>query len=183
MASGPVVANVENEVESLYRDYTSLVASIGTDFSGMTALNRSYHKHLLVAAASNLESQVKKLVPAIFLDQGTHALSVFVEKAVMARGYHGLFDWNNESAAPFFANFGDACRANFKAELKADDTLSREHKAFMRLGNQRNLVVHNDYATYAIDWTPDDVIENYRLACAFVARIRSLVLWDAERAS
>lgn len=173
VASGPV--------EALYEDYKGLVADLSTSSpSGLAALNRSYHKHLLVAAASSLEDRVKRLLPEMFRRHGREELATFVDKQVVARGYHTLFDWKNESARGFFTSFGEVCGKHFKKALADDDNLKRQHAAFMRLGNFRNQVVHNDYATYPIETTPEEVINQYRDALIFVARLESLTLGIIE---
>jgi hypothetical protein len=163
-------------VNTMFEDYQGLVRDLrGMSPSGLSALNRSYHKHLLVAAASDLESRVKELVPEIFLRHGRDELSAFVAKNVLSRGYSTLFSWNDETAQPFFAGFGEACGKGFKARLKTDDALKTEHDAFMRLGNLRNRVVHNNYAMYSIELTPAEVIELYHQAVQFTHRFEDLI--------
>lgn len=182
MNAEPDALAFDEAVKGIYDDYVELVRilEVGSSPAGLVAINRSYHKHLLVAAASSLESRVKKLVPEIFKSRGSTALGTFVAKAVMARNYHTLFDWKAENAFGFFSSFGDECGKNFKSLVKAEDSLKRQHEAFMRLGNLRNLVVHNDYAAYSVDLTPAEVIELYRNACAFVDRIETLALFETE---
>ncbi|MBD8518782.1 hypothetical protein IFU11_17705 [Plantibacter sp. CFBP 8804] len=159
----------------LHEDYEALVADLSSSPSGLTALNRSFHKHLLVAAASSLEERVKRITIDLFRDHGSIELSKFVEVNVMVRSYHSLFAWKEEKAAPFFASFGEQCISGFKEKLSSDDDMKNEHDAFMRLGNLRNQVVHNDYATFPISLTPDDVISLYKMALAFTERIEDLV--------
>jgi hypothetical protein len=58
----------QGAINTMFEDYEGLVRDLrGKSPSGLSALNRSYHKHLLVAAASDLENKVKELVPEIFL--------------------------------------------------------------------------------------------------------------------
>lgn len=164
-------------VESLFEDYQGLVSDLSTQSpSGLAALNRSYHKVLLVAAASSLEDRVKLITESIFQRHGRDELGHFVSSRVLVRGYHGLFDWKAEKAQPYFASFGDDCGKDFKATLQSDDNLRSEHDSFMKLGNLRNLVVHNDYANYSINITPDEVMTSYRKAILFTARFEGLIL-------
>lgn len=165
-------------VETLYGDYVALVSDLSSSPSGLSALNRSYHKHLLVAAASSLEDRVKELVPEIFKRHGTDRLAAFVAKQVMARGYHTLFSWKGEKAQGFFSSFGESSGAAFKQSLRSDSELKDQHAAFMTLGNLRNTVVHNDYASALIELTPKEIIDRYRLALQFVDRIESFVTID-----
>lgn len=164
-------AAAEGTVASLYEDYLGLVDALAQESpSGLAALNRSYHKHLLMAAASSLENRVKSLLPDIFVRLGRPELGAFVERQVTSRGYHTLFDWRTGRAQGFFASFGQACGAAFRADLKSDSRLLAEHDAFMRLGQLRNEVVHNDYASRTIDLTPLEVMELYAVASGFPER-------------
>ncbi|UVJ38026.1 HEPN domain-containing protein [Arthrobacter sp. CJ23] len=167
---------MNDAVDLLYQDYVELVSDLSTSPSGLSSLNRSYHKHLLVAAASSLEDRVKALVPEIFGRHGTDRLAAFVAKQVMARGYHTLFDWRGGTAQGFFTSFGEVCGQTFKAALKADDVLKAQHGAFMQLGDLRNQVVHNDYASALIELTPAEIIARYKLSLEFVDRIEHFVL-------
>ena len=166
----------DGAVETLYGDYNALVSDLSASPSGLTALNRSYHKHLLVAAASSLEDKVKSLIPEIFARHGTDRLAAFVAKQVMARGYHTLFDWPNGKAQGFFTSFGEACGAAFKEALRSEAELKEQHDAFMTLGQLRNQVVHNDYASALIELTPSEIMDRYGLALQFVDRIESFVI-------
>lgn len=163
-------------VAGLYSDYLDLETELTSAPSGLAALNRSYHKHLLLAAASSLEDQVKRLVERIFTTTGNDRLGYFVSRRVMARQYHTLFDWDNASAVAFFSSFGDTCARAFKTSLREDASLKEECEAFLRLGQLRNQLVHNDYATALVELTPSEIMEKYELAQTFVSRIEPLVV-------
>lgn len=171
-------AGGDGGVQTLYSDYVALNSELSAAPSGLAALNRSFHKHLLLAAASNLEDRVKRRVAEIFELHGTDRLAAFVSKRVMARGYHGLFEWNSGKAQGFFTSFGEACGQAFKTELRANSDLRENHDAFMRLGQLRNLLVHNDYASATIELTPEEIMGMYQNALHFVDRIEDFVLAD-----
>lgn len=162
-------------VEGLYADYVALVEEVAESPSGLSAVNRTYNKHLVVAAASSLEDFVKESVPDIFVRRGNDRIGAFVTKQVFARGYHTLFDWKAGTAQPFFTSFGTECASAFKIALRADDDLKAEHDAFMLLGHLRNEIVHNDFASKSIDQTPVEVIGKYRLGLLFVGRFENLI--------
>jgi hypothetical protein len=171
-----VIDAPDNAVESLYFDYEELVHEMSeASASGLSALNRSFHKHLLVASASNLEEQVKELVPMLFVNHGRDEMGSFVLKRVLARGYAGLFEWKDQKAQGFFSSFGEDAGKGFKARLRADDEFKANHDAFMRLGHLRNEVVHNDYALYNIELTPYEIVELFRKACGFIGEIENMI--------
>lgn len=175
------VETVAGPVELLYRDYQGLVEDLqGRSPSGLVALNRSYHKVILIAAASSLENQVKAVVESLFRVHGRDELGTFVAKKVLARGYHGLFDWDRERARMFFSNFGPDCAKSFDQKLKSDEEFSTQHSSFMRIGSLRNQLVHQDYATYVLDVTPEEILGLYKTAVLFPRSFESIVLPPIE---
>ncbi|WP_157106460.1 HEPN domain-containing protein [Nocardia arthritidis] len=170
-------------VRSLYEDYRGLVEDLkDRSPSGLAALNRTYHKVILVAAASSLENQVKKVIGSMFCEHGRDELGVFVTKRVMDRGYHQLFDWNAGKAKSFFGSFGPDCSKLFEETLKNDTEFEKQHFSFMRLGRLRNQLVHQDYATYALDETPDELFILYRTAALFPGRFEEIIFATAHGA-
>lgn len=170
-----------SRVESLYEDYLGLVGDLsGSSPSGLAALNRSYHKVLLVAAASSLEAQVKQIVKSFFTTEGRMEFGTFVEKTVMARHYHTLFNWDGGKATGFFTSFGEVSVLRFKMLLAEDDDFKREHDAFMRLGSLRNQLVHQDYASFSLDDTPEELISLYRSAVRFPEKFEEIIFWDSD---
>lgn len=65
-------------VEALYEDYVALLDELAASPSGLAAVNRTYSKHLVVAAASSLEDYVKESVPTIFDRRGNARMGAFV---------------------------------------------------------------------------------------------------------
>lgn len=165
-------------VQSLHDDYKNLCEDLKFSPSGLAALNRSYHKHILLAAASSLEDDVKNLITKVFENHGNNSLSNFVSKRVMARQYHTLFDWKEGKANSFFNSFGDSCGSRFKSDLKEDLILKEQHDAFMQLGQRRNLLVHNNYAIAPVELTPEEIMVKYILAKKFTERIEDYILID-----
>lgn len=162
-------------LKSLFDDYDLLTEELGGNPSGLTALNRSFHKHLLVAAASSLEFSVKELIPKLFGEYGNEPIKNFIDKNIFSRSYHTLFDWKQKSAAGFFKGFGDDCAKAFKDRLKGED-FSNQHQAFMEIGNYRNEIVHKDYAQYSLNLTPREIFEKYELATQFISQMESIVV-------
>ena len=173
----------DGPVESLLADYADLASELQTNPSGLTALNRSFHKHLVIAAASDLEDRVKRLVPQFFADRGSIILSEFVSKRVFSRGYHTLFDWDKSNANGFFGSFGDECRANYKLALQNDDLLKSQQDSFFIIGVERNGLVHNNYANYPLSLTPQEISDHYHRAIAFIERFESLIFGELEEAT
>ncbi|MEU6184776.1 HEPN domain-containing protein [Nocardia sp. NPDC047038] len=176
MITATVDQDATGPVASLYEDYRGLVEDLkDRSPSGLAALNRTYHKVILVAAASSLENQVKKVIGSMFCEHGRDELGMFVKNRVMDRGYHQLFDWNAGKAKSFFSSFGPDCSRLFEEKIKSDIEFENQHFSFMRLGRLRNQLVHQDYATYALDETPDELFVLYRTAALFPGRFEEVI--------
>lgn len=162
----------------LFADYEQLVSQLASDPSSLTALSRTFPKSLLIAAASSLEAKTKALLPELFERHGREELGSFVEKHVVARGFHTLFDWRNKTAASFFVLFGKQSKTRFRELLDGDEEFSAGHAGFMELGSARNETVHGDYAAATMALTPDEIRNYYLKALVFVARIEEVVIID-----
>lgn len=160
----------------LLEDYRGLLSDLAQEPSSLAALNRSYPKCLLLAAASSLEDRVKNLVPAVFERHGNAAMASFVRKRVMDRQYHTLFDWDNQNAKAFFKSFGDDCGNVYRERLDSGTIFRDCHEAFLSLGRERNRLVHNDYANFTIQWTPEEIAAKYKLALEFVDEMESIIV-------
>jgi hypothetical protein len=171
------VAGETSAIESLHEDYDLLLElAIAGGPSALAALNRAFPKHLLLAAASNLEAQVKSSLRECFESHSGAPVASFVDRFVLARGYHALFDWPGGSAKGFFTSFGKSSGESFRAALGTDEDYRQGHDSFMYLGNARNQLVHNDYAVKTIDLTPSEVLCKYNEALYFVDRIGQMVM-------
>jgi len=176
--------NLTGPVESIYEDYCGLVEDLKERSpSGLAALNRTYHKVILVAAASSLENQVKRVVESLFSEHGRDELGVFVAKRVLDRDYYRLFDWNNEKAKSFFSSFGPHCSRLFEETRRNDGEFERQHSSFMRIGRLRNQLVHQNYATFILDVTPEELVILYRSAVLFPGRFGGIIFARAPGAA
>lgn len=175
MASTPPEGS--HAVESLYEDYRNL--STLTQKNGpseLSAVSSIYAKSLLIAAASNLEEQVKGLLLTAFQSHGRPELREFIRKAVVARGYHALFDWEAKNSNKFFGLFGDEAKERLRTTRISDSTFELAESSFLELGRARNQLVHGDFASFYLELTPEEIIQKYRETEAFIQRIEDLAL-------
>lgn len=166
----------DDAVDLVFTEYTELIEAVGTKSpSTLTALNRVYPKHILIAAASSLEEQVKvQILPDLFERYGNSAIREFIATNVLKRGYHSLFDWNANTASKLFSAFGSEAKDRSKEYSRMNSTFSEGQQAFMQLGRLRNELVHNDYASRSVSVTPDDVHDMYLKAREFINLIEEV---------
>lgn len=133
-------------------------------------------KTLLLSCASYFESRITNAISDYTkrVSNADEALSSLVRTKAIERQYHTYFQWRegNRSANPFFAMFGSALKDSAKQELKNAE-LSQASAAFLELGDLRNLLVHENFASYPLEKTADEIYQLYGLALRFVIYIEN----------
>ena len=99
----------------------------------------------------------------------------FVSKKALSRQYHTLFDWKGKNANSFFGLFGEEFKEFAKLKVKDDDNLNVGIKNFLELGHLRNQLAHDNYATFILSLTVEDISEKFISAQSFVLNIEFLV--------
>jgi hypothetical protein len=160
-------------VEGLYNESRSAIDALQGAFlvSEAISVSESARKTLAIAAASAFEKDVTEMLYE-FSDAvtfGNPYCRSLISERIVSRQYHALFQWDGQSAAGFFANFGPEARKFYDAKVRNDATLAQSVRDFLDLGRLRNEIVHRDYITYSFDKTLDDVINQYRSARLFVS--------------
>ena len=160
-------------LSQLYEDSRALSGYLLSqrEVSFRSQFDDSFKKVLLLAAASNLEYQVVNILTS-FVTAASHncePLISFVDKAAIRRRYHTYFDWESRSANKFFNLFGDNVATQIKRDRESDASLDSSVRAFMELGSIRNDLVHNDYASFTLGKTTDEVFELYEASLVFMS--------------
>ncbi|SCL59849.1 hypothetical protein GA0070603_2898 [Micromonospora chersina] len=167
-------------VESLYDEYERIVHHLrdAQEISYLATLERTFPKVLLLASASQAESRICEAIIRYFKEvSGRHSLAVnFVKNKAISRQYHSFFDWDRRNANKFFGLFGEEFKARVVEVVRGDPTLDQAVRDFMELGSLRNQLVHQDYASFTIEKTVSEIVEQHRSAAVFVGKILELLL-------
>lgn len=83
-----------------------------------------------------------------------------------------LNEWNTNT---FWGLFGEDTKSKVREQLNADEHLKATEQAFIELGRQRNLLVHENFAEYDVNTTVGEIYEKYKLACEFVSFIAAVL--------
>jgi hypothetical protein len=144
--------------------YASGEVSLASD------LDNKLKKHLIMAAASYFESEVRELIEnfAQASSNGNAAVVSLIKNKALERQYHTYFDWEKRNANKFFAHFGEPFNGQCRAEVRDKEGLTDAVSAFLELGEMRNKLAHLNFAIFPIDKTSDEVYALYKRACAFV---------------
>jgi len=133
-------------------------------------------KTLLLSVASYFESRITNAISdyAARVSKSDEALISLVRTKAIERQYHTYFQWRegNRSANSFFAMFGSALKDSAKQDLK-DKELSQATAAFLELGDLRNLLVHENFASYPLEKTADEIYRLYGESLRFVIYIEN----------
>lgn len=139
--------------------------SFATEYKGQFA------KILLLACASYFETKIANVVLDTLDTKNCSLTHSFVSKKALSRQYHTLFDWKGKNANSFFGLFGEEFREFMKKKVIADEILNKSIKDFLELGHLRNQLAHDNYATFILSLTVEDINEKFISAQLFVSKI------------
>ena len=162
----------DTPVDRLYQEALAVVGNLEKqlEVSLHVAAADNLRKSLLLAAASHFEHRVTSASAEFVREaaRGSVLVEQFVRNKAIARQYHTWFKWDDNNANQFFGFFGQAFKTAMAERLKARDDLRLSVKAFLELGNERNKLVHQDYASFALEKTMDEIYRLYRDSVLFV---------------
>jgi hypothetical protein len=176
----------ETAVDRLYKEAFSVIKALEekAELSLQVAAADNLRKSLLLAAASHFEHRVSTVVLEFVRERakGSVLVEQFVRNRAIARQYHTWFNWNEGNANQFFGLFGAGFRTLMCERVKERDQLRDSIRAFLELGNERNRLVHEDYASFQMEKTIDEVFILYKTGRLFVEEL-PVVLRECDDAA
>jgi RiboL-PSP-HEPN len=166
-------------VDRLHDEFSAIIALLDaqSEPSLRTSVDDNFRKSLLLAAASYFESRMVLCVMT-FAEEIAGAggmLTEFIRIKGVERQYHTWFNWKDNNAANFFALFGADFKAFMKAKLKRDSQLESAISSFMEIGRDRNRLVHENFASFSLEKTADDIYAAYKNGLRFVEAMPTLL--------
>jgi hypothetical protein len=143
-------------------------------------LERELAKILVLSAASYFESRIVSAVERLADGSGDHRIAAAMRIKVIKRQYHTYFDWDALKLGPFRSLFGDAVGDALQAKAESDDASERAQRAFLIIGQQRNRLIHGNFATYELPHTLTEWMERYEWASTFVSLVEELLSPSAD---
>ena len=164
--------SLQTPVDRLHGEFTQLLTFLDTngEVSLRSVVDGNFRKTLLLAAASYFERRLTNgIVDYVAETTSTdHVVRWLVERKAVERQYHTWFDWNKRNANQFFKLFGRAFGDHAKALVDNSEGLSSSVQAFLEIGRDRNRLVHQDFASFPLEKTSEEIYETYRAAREFV---------------
>ncbi len=159
-------------VDRLHNELSILLTILdrANEISLRSTADDNWRKSLLLSAASHFERRMTDNVLEFINEMANenYLITSFVKNKAISRQYHTWFNWDQTNANSFFGLFGDSFRIFMKEKVKDDTQLAESIKAFLELGAERNRLVHQDYGTFSMEKTADEIYNLYTKASRFV---------------
>lgn len=132
-------------------------------------VENNFRKSLLLASASYFESEVVSIIQK-YTKQRTIGSKVeaFVSKKGLSRQYHTLFNWDGNNVNSFVGLFGEEFSSLFKELVRESPELDSSVKSFLEVGRERNRLVHQNFGSYALEKTAEEIRRLHLNAKGFV---------------
>jgi HEPN superfamily RiboL-PSP-like protein len=171
-------------VDRLYREASEVVEALQKtpEVSLQLVAADHFRKSLLLAAASYFEHLICDCVVKFVRERsgGSTLVESFVRNKAIARQYHTWFQWEGNNANQFFGLFGSDFKSAMGSRIREVEEMQSSVRAFLELGNERNRLVHQDYATFQMEKTLDEIYILYQSALKFVETLPA-ALRDCDR--
>lgn len=165
---------MSNIVDEFYLNYEELLKQIQvSDISLRNWAHENFRRVLVLLMANYLENEIRTNLKNFSRQKsGSDLVSSFIEKS-MERQYYTYFDWESGNANRFFAFFGDAFKQEVSKEIRTNAELDEGIKAFLEIGNTRNILMHE--RLHAVDIgnkTAEEFYNSFKKALLFVEYLR-----------
>lgn len=162
----------DSPVDALYnanRTLSDYLESAG-EVSLQSSADESFRKILLLSAASYFEHRVTRIILEFVEERANSDALVLglIRKKAIDRQYHTYFDWSGKNANSFFSLFGPAFAEHMKELIKTDEGLRGAIQAFLELGDLRNQLVHQNFASFSLEKTVKEIFELFESARSFI---------------
>ncbi len=127
-----------------------------------------FRKVLVLSVASFFEQQITDAVARLAASTNSAQVENLVRRKAIARQYHTYFSWDGNNANQFLSLFGSDFKDEVEAEIKLNPVLEEGCRSFLRLGQERNRLVHENFAIAPLDNTLQEIRDSYRKALDFV---------------
>lgn len=169
----------DSVVDRLHGEFRALVELLDhhSEPSLRVVADDCFRKALLLTAASHFEMRIVNTVLhwVAVTSENNERLVELVRRKALSRQYHALFDWDTNNANRFFAWFGDTFKNAVDARIKADPELQEGIRAFLEIGRERNRMVHQDFGSFSLEKTADEIFRLYEKARRFADSLSELL--------
>ena len=156
-------------VDRLHGEFSELLKFVAADMSLQNIANDQCRKGLLLSVASHFEHVITTVVTEWverLTPYNAHVVE-FVRKKGISYQYHTWFDWKRRDVGAFSGLLGAPVKDFFKEQWKGNVEAEESLRDFLELGESRNRLVHQDFGTFTLEKTTDDIYLLYQSARRF----------------
>jgi len=132
-------------------------------------IDNEFRKILVLSIGSYFENQISGSIEVLVRTSNSERIISLVKNKAIERQYHTYFDWNGKNPNSFLGLLGASFKEKINSEIKKDSTLSDGCEAFLKLGQKRNILAHENFADASLDWTLEEIKYLYFSALKFVS--------------
>lgn len=168
-----MIAPIQNLINQ-YNDVYKFLLDSG-QVSQSIILTEHYRKIILLSCASSYESQITIILQTFVASKCSDSrIFNFVNNKAINRQYHTYFQWDERNINSFLGIFGPEFKNSISTQIKSDDELCNNVKAFLEIGAERNRMVHGNFLEYQLNKTIEEIIELNNKAEKFVEYLKSV---------
>lgn len=163
-------------IDSQYENGNTLVSYLQSQkqITFLNEVENNFKKTILLSSASFFEKEISDTLIEFaksHSDNNELILSIIKQKAVK-RQYHTYFEWEKTNANKFFSLFGEDFKNMMNKKVKDDPKLDKSIKSFLEIGQERNKMVHQNFAEINIDKTAEEIYQLYQSSLYFVKTLK-----------
>ncbi|MDR7237319.1 HEPN domain-containing protein [Neobacillus drentensis] len=167
----------ETIVDTVYKENKSVIEYLfeQQEVSFQQDMDNKLKKILLVSAASYFETRISEMLVSYFRQKTNNNENIvaFLKNKAISRQYHSYFDWERgTNINKFLSLFGDDFKREVSEEIRNCE-LDSSVRAFLKLGNLRNQLVHINMAAFNIYLTGEEIYELYKEALKLMDYLES----------
>lgn len=167
-------------VHSFFRDHQELKAVLekSNEISLLQTAEDSLRKSIALAAGSYFEYEISNLLAQFAANKSNNCAELvgFIKNKALNRQYHSLFNWDARNANTFFGLFGEEFKKLAQEDVKKFQSLNDSVKSFLELGELRNMVAHQNFASFATDKTSDEIFSSFKIALEFLEYLKKKLI-------
>jgi arsenate reductase-like glutaredoxin family protein len=127
-----------------------------------------FRKVLVLSISSYFESEITNALLNLARSTGSEEIVSLIKAKAISRQYHSLFAWEAKNINHFLKLLGDSFKEAVSTEISKNNRLGEGARAFLELGRKRNELVHENFASFPIEWTTEEIAKYYQVAFEFV---------------
>ncbi len=170
--------NVITPIEKMYAENKDLLdfLTASNEITHRRVADDSFRKGLALSSASLFETLLTDALVqyANYHSSQNQCLMSMLKVRVFTKQFHTFFEWKDKNAGSFFKLLGEELGETLKRECK-NEPLKTALSSFLELGQLRNELVHQNFVTYPLEKTAQEVFELYSSALVFVVRVQKLL--------